>query len=78
MRPKSFAIIFITYVYTIDMCFVFMWFIVIVLDWTISFSLWWTIVEMAIYTQKCELKWLKIKNRRGLNKDVLGGKKSKN
>ena len=28
------------------------------LDCTISFSLWWTIVKMAIYTQKCEQKWL--------------------
>ena len=42
-------------------------------DCTISFSLWCTMVKMAIYTQKCEQKWLKINN-----KDVLGGKKSKN
>ena len=27
------------------------------------FSLWWTMVKMAIYTQKCEQKWLKINNR---------------
>ena len=33
------------------------------LDCTISFSLWWTMVKMAIYTQKCEQKWLKINNR---------------
>ena len=33
---------------------------------------------MAIYTQKCEQKWLKINNSVGWNKDVLGGKKSKN
>ena len=33
------------------------------LDCTISFSLWWTLVKMAIYTQKCEQKWLKINNR---------------
>ena len=38
------------------------------------FSLWWTMVKMAIYTQKCEQKWLKINNRGGWNKDVLGGK----
>ena len=31
-------------------------------------------VKMAIYTQKCEQKWLKINNRGGWNKDVLGGK----
>ena len=43
---------------------------------TIFFSLWWTMVEMAIYTQKCEPKWLKINNRGGWNKDVLGGKKN--
>ena len=30
---------------------------------TISFSLWWTMVKMAIYTQKCEQKLLKINNR---------------
>ena len=40
-------------------------------------------VKMAIYTQKCEQKWLKINNSGwggvgGWNKDVLGGKKSKN
>ena len=73
MRPKSFVIIFITYVYTIDiptmgshrdnMCFVFTKFIVIVLDCTISFSLWWTMVKMAIHTQKCKQKWLKINNK---------------
>ena len=34
-------------------------------------------VEMAIYTQKREQKWLKINNSGGWNKDVLGGKKSK-
>ena len=33
------------------------------LDCTISFSLWWTMAKMAIYTQKCEQKWLKINNR---------------
>ena len=33
------------------------------LDCTISFSLWWTMVKMVIYTQKCEQKWLKINNR---------------
>ena len=33
---------------------------------------------MAIYTQKCEQKWLKINNRGSWNKDVLGRKKSKN
>ena len=88
MRPKSFVIIFITYVYTIDiptigshrdnMCFVFTEFIVIVLDCTISFSLRWTMVKMAIYTQKCEQKWLKINNRGGVwNKNVLGGKNGK-
>ena len=32
---------------------------------------------MAIYTQKCEQEWLKMNNRGGWNKDVLGGKKSK-
>ena len=45
------------------------------LDCTISFSLWWTMVKMAIYTQKCEQKWLKINNKGGWNKDVLRGKK---
>ena len=30
---------------------------------TISFSLWWTMVKMAIYTQKCEQKLLKTNNR---------------
>ena len=30
---------------------------------------------MAIYTQKCEQKWLKINNKGGWNKDALGGKK---
>ena len=48
------------------------------------FSLWWTMVsEYFIYeysqtfmnTQKCEQKWLKINNRGGWNKNVLGGKK---
>ena len=44
-------------------------------------------MKMAIYTQKCEQKWLRINNRAaggrgvgggwGWNKDVLGGKKSK-
>ena len=34
-------------------------------------------VEMVIYTQKREQKWLKINNSGGWNKDVLGGKKSK-
>ena len=87
MRPKRFVIIFITYVYTIDiptmgshgdnMCFVFTQFVVIVLDCTISFSLWWTMVKMAIYTQKCKQKWLKINNRGGWNKDALGGKNGK-
>ena len=33
---------------------------------------------MAIYTQKCEQKWLKNNNRGPSNKDALGGKKSKN
>ena len=88
MRPKSSVIIFITYVYTRDiptmgsqrdnMCFVFTQFIVIVLDCTISFPLWWIMVKMAIFTQKCEQKWMKINNKGGWNKDVLGGKKSKN
>ena len=45
------------------------------LDCTISFSLRWTIVKMAIYTKEFEQKWLKISNKGGLNKDVLGGKK---
>ena len=58
-----------------NMCFMFTKFIVIVLDCTISFSLWWTMVKMAIYTQNCEQKWLKINNRGSWNKDVLGGKK---
>ena len=35
-------------------------------------------VKMAIYTQKCEQKWPKINDRGRSNKDVLGGKKSKN
>ena len=35
-------------------------------------------VKMAVYTQKCEQKWLKINNSWGWIKDVLGGKKSKN
>ena len=35
-------------------------------------------MKMAIYTQKCEQKRLKINNREGWNKDVLSGKKSKN
>ena len=30
---------------------------------------------MAIYTQKCEQKWLKINNSGDWNKDILGGKK---
>ena len=50
------------YRHTHDMFRVYL-FIVIVLDCTISFSLWWTMVKMAIYTQKCEQKWLKINNR---------------
>ena len=43
---------------------------------------------MVIYSEKCEQNWLKINNRggggggggcvTGWNKDVLGGKKSKN
>ena len=33
---------------------------------------------MVIYTKKCEQKWPKINNKGGWNKDVLGGKKSKN
>ena len=33
-------------------------------------------VKMAIYTEKCDQKWLKISNRGGWNKDVLGGKKT--
>ena len=28
------------------------------------FSLWWTMVKMAIYTQKCEQKWLRINNNK--------------
>ena len=32
---------------------------------------------MAIYSQKCEQKWLKINNREGWNKDVLGDKNPK-
>ena len=32
---------------------------------------------MAIYTQKCEQKLLKINNRGGWNKDALGGKNGK-
>ena len=32
-------------------------------------------VKMAIYIQKCEQKLLKINNRGGWNKEVLGGKK---
>ena len=47
------------------------------LDCTISFSLWWTMVKMAIYTQKYEQKWLKINNSGGWNKNVLGGKNGK-
>ena len=35
-------------------------------------------VKMAIYTQKCEQKLLRIDKKGGWNKDVLGGKKSKN
>ena len=34
-------------------------------------------VKMAIYTQKCDQKWLEINNRVGWNKGVLVGKKSK-
>ena len=34
-------------------------------------------VKMAIYTQKCEQKCLKINNRGGWKKDVLGGKNQK-
>ena len=30
---------------------------------------------MAIYTKEFEQKWLKINNKGGWNKDVLGGKK---
>ena len=33
------------------------------LECTISFSLWWTMVKMAIHTQKCEQKWLETNNR---------------
>ena len=38
-------------------------------------------VKIAIYTQKCQQKWLKINKKRGggsggWNKDVLGGKKN--
>ena len=34
-------------------------------------------VKMAIYTQKCEQKCLKINNGGGWKKDVLGGKNQK-
>ena len=34
-------------------------------------------VKMAIYTQNCEQKWLKINNTGGWNKDVLVEKKWK-
>ena len=34
-------------------------------------------VKMAIYIQKCEQKLLKINNRGGWNKEVLGGKKNR-
>ena len=30
---------------------------------------------MAIYTKKCEQKWLKINNKGGWIKDAMGGKK---
>ena len=78
---------FITYVCTIDthyrshrdnMCFVFTEFIVILQDCTISFSLWWTMVKMAIYTQKCEQKWLEINNREVGIKTSCVEKKLKN
>ena len=36
---------------------------IIVLVCPISFSLWWTMVKMAIHTQKCEQKWLKTNNK---------------
>ena len=52
------------------------------MHYTISFSLWWTMVKMAIYTQKCEQNdWKLIIGVGGggiWNKDVLGGKKLKN
>ena len=32
-------------------------------------------MKMAIYTKEFEQKWLKINNKGGWNKDVLGGKK---
>ena len=34
-------------------------------------------VKMAIDTQKCEQKWLKINNRGRWKNDVLGGKNQK-
>ena len=75
MRPKSFPIIFIAYFYTMDiptmgshrdnMCFMSTQLTVIVLDSTISFSLWWTMEKMVIFTQKCEQRWVKINKREG-------------
>ena len=75
MRPKSFVIICITYVYTIDTIDIPTMgshrdmFRVYVIHSNCArlhnFFLWWSMVKMAIYTQKCEHKWLKINNRWG-------------
>ena len=47
------------------------------LDCLISFSLWWTVVKIAIHTPKCKQKWLKINNRerRGVGIKMSGGEK---
>ena len=74
MCPKSFVIIFITYVYTIDiptmgshrdnMCFVLTQFIVIALNCTISFSLWWTMVKMGwMGGVGIKMSWMKKKSK---------------
>ena len=76
MRPKSFVTICITYVYTIDTIDIPTMgshrdnmFSVYVIHSNCArlhnFFLWWTMVKMAIYTHKCEQKWLKINNRLG-------------
>ena len=86
MRPKRLVIIFITYVYTVDIPTVgshrdnvFRVYIIYSNCARLHNSfLWWSMVKMAIYTEKCEQKWLKIINKGGWNKDVLGGKRQKN
>ena len=75
MHPKSFAIIFITYVYTIDIP-------IMGSHRDNMFHVYVIHSNCArlhnFFSHKCVQKWLKIRNRGGgggFNKDVLGEKK---